>query len=100
MRFHWIKNKDPTQIEVLCYTRASFGLVQSPFTLGATVNEHLSSCKSKHPAEVEEIRRSLYVDDVISGASTVEEVRQLKETTISIFKEAKFELQKWHSNAE
>ena len=97
LRFHWLKNKDPTQIVVPCYTRALFGLVQSPFILRATANEHVSSCECKHPAEVEQIRRGLYVDDVISGASTVEEVRQLKKTTILIFKEATFELHEWHS---
>ena len=31
LRFHWIKDKDPSTIEVLRFTRALFGLVQSPF---------------------------------------------------------------------
>eukprot|EP00112_Aurelia_sp_Birch-Aquarium-sp1_P007313 Seg1796.10 transcript_id=Seg1796.10/GoldUCD/mRNA.D3Y31 product="hypothetical protein" protein_id=Seg1796.10/GoldUCD/D3Y31 len=66
----------------------------------ATIEEHLSSCESDHPAEIEEIRRSLYVDDVISGACTVEEAQHLKDTAISVFGEANFELRKWHSNAK
>ena len=99
LRFHWINNKDPAQIEVLRFTRALFGLVQSPFLLGATIEEHLSSSEGNHPAEVAEIRRSLYVDDVISGASTVEEAQHLKNVAVSVFGEANFELHKWHSNA-
>ena len=30
LRFHWIKDKDPARVEVYRFTRALFGLVQSP----------------------------------------------------------------------
>eukprot|EP00794_Sanderia_malayensis_P007573 gene7573-biopygen6100 len=100
LRFHWLKNQDPTQIEVLRFTRALFGLVQSPFLLGATIEEHLKRCEGKYPTEVEEIRSSLYVDDIISGSHTVEDTEHLKNTAISIFGEAQFQLHKWHSNIE
>ena len=45
LRFHWIKNKDPSAIEVLRLTRALFGLVQSPFLLGGTLKVHLNKLK-------------------------------------------------------
>ncbi|XP_028415014.1 uncharacterized protein LOC114538093 [Dendronephthya gigantea] len=48
--------------------------------------------------EVEEIRRSLYVDDLISGGNTLEETENLKKSCVTIFSEGKFELHKWHSN--
>jgi hypothetical protein len=67
LRFHWIKDKETLTIEVLRFTRALFGLVQSPFLLGATIQQHLKVIREKYPLEVEEIRRSLYVDDIISG---------------------------------
>ena len=38
LRFCWIKNKDPSTIEVLRFTRALFGLVQSPFLLAGTIS--------------------------------------------------------------
>ena len=68
LRFHWIKDKETLTIEVLRFTHALFGLVQSPFLLGATIQQHLKVIREKYPLEVEEIRRSLYVDDIISGA--------------------------------
>ena len=43
-----------------------------------------------------EIEKCLYVDDVITGGDTKEEVLDLKETTVVIFEEAK--LHKWDSN--
>ena len=57
LRFHWIKNKDPSDIEVLTFTRALFGLVQSPFLLAGTLKQHLNSLRERYPAEVAEIEK-------------------------------------------
>ena len=51
-----------------------------------------------YPNEVEEIGRSLYVDDLIGGERIVADARHLKQTLQSIFRAGKFELHKWHSN--
>lgn len=98
LRFHWIRNKDPSDIEVLRFTRALFGLVQSPFLLAATLKQHLKALRERYPQEIDELEKCLYVDDIISGGCTSDEVLNLKQTTISVFEEAKFELHKWHSN--
>lgn len=94
LRFHWLKNKATSEVEVLRFTRALFGLVQSPFLLGGTLQQHVESQREKYPKEVEEILQSLYVDDVITGGKTVPEVRTLKETAVAVFGEAQFELHK------
>ena len=72
LRFHWIKNKDPITIKVLRFTRALFGLVQSPFLLAGTLKMNL---QEKYPEEVKEVLRRLYVDDVLTGGSTKDEVQ-------------------------
>ena len=54
--------------------------------------------KSRYPESVLEVRNSLYVDDLISGGSTVQEAKGLKCDAVEIFDEAKFKLHKWHSN--
>ena len=77
-----------------------FGLVQSPFLLGGTLQYHLQSLKGRYPKEVDEILKSLYVDDLITGGKTTKEVCNLKNTAVAIFGEAGFELQKWHSNEQ
>ena len=78
MRFTWIKDKDSSKVEAYRLTRAMFGLVQSPFLLGGTLEYHLNSIKEKYPVEVEDIMRSLYVDDMITGMNTLDEVKHLK----------------------
>ena len=42
--------------------------------------------------------RSLYVDDIITGEDTVDQVHELKGTAMRVFKQAGFELHKWNSN--
>ena len=98
MRFHWLKDLVSQEVETLRFTRALFGLAISPFLLGGVIDQHLQSLETKHPEEVDEIRKSLYVDDLITGGETVLKAQHLKGSAQSIFGEAKFELHKWHSN--
>ena len=65
-------------------------MVQSPFLLAGTLKLHLENLR--------EILRSLYVDDIISGGSTTDEVQDLKKTIATVFGEAKFTMHKWNSN--
>ena len=45
------------------------------------------------------LQQELYVDDLISGSTTVVKARELKEKATTIFQDAYFKLHKWHSNA-
>jgi hypothetical protein len=47
---------------------------------------------------VEEIRQSLYVDDLLSGGETMEQASQWKEAATAILEDATFKLHKWASN--
>jgi hypothetical protein len=96
LRFHWVKSLDePDVFEVLRFTRPLFGLVQSPFILGGTLDVHLA----KYPeSEVMEIRNSLYVDDLIKGLITAFEGTEFKQLAKKVFSDAGFVLHKWHSN--
>ena len=101
LRFHWIRDKDLKIIEVFRFTRALFGLVQSPFLLSGTLEQHLERCEEEQPSLkplTEEVRHSLYVEDLISGGNTQEEAQNLKESAMSVFQEPKFKLHKWHLN--
>ena len=98
LSFHWIKNKDPKQIDTQRFTRALFGLVQSPFSLSGTLDAHLKSKKGDNINEIAEIKKSLYVDDFISRRINTTVVKRLKQLIINIFGETQFILHKWHSN--
>ena len=98
LRFHW-KFKGHSEIETLRFTRALFGLTSSPFLLGGVIQQHFKAWEEREPELVAQIRKSLYVDDQISGAPTVQETQHQKEKATEIFSDAQFTLHKWISNA-
>ena len=97
LRFHWFKDLKTFQPIVLRFTRAVFGLVQSPFLLNGTLQHHLEHYPC-YPKVIDLIKDDIYVDDIISGGNTVSEVEKVKDATVEIFKDAQFQLHKWHSN--
>ena len=98
LRFHWLKNVETKEVETLWFTRALFGLGPSPFLLGGVIEQHLDIWSHKQPEIVCEIKKNLYVDDLVSGGTTVSKAREKKNAVTEIFADATFELHKWHSN--
>ena len=98
LRFHWIVDKHYKKVETLRFTRVLFGLAPSPFLLGGVIQQHLETWKSRLPESVSEALKSLYVNDLITGAPAIPAAKQLKCEATEIFADAKFELHKWHSN--
>ena len=74
LRFHW-KPHDDAEVETLRFTRALFGPTCSPFLLEGVTEHHLEGVTEHHlelwedqmPAKVKTLRKSMYVDDLISG---------------------------------
>ena len=98
LRFHW-RPDERSPLETLRFTRVLFGLAPSPFLLGGVIEAHLGTWEKQEPEVVEKIRRELYVDDLISGSTSVCQAQKLKEQATAIFQDAGFTLHKWHSNA-
>ncbi|XP_028414392.1 uncharacterized protein LOC114537542 [Dendronephthya gigantea] len=97
LRFHWRSNVDE-EIQTYRFARVLFGLAPSPFLLGGVLECHLDSWFRRYPEEVERLRRSLYVDDILSGGQNTTEAKQRKTTAIEIMDDGKFTLHKWNSN--
>ena len=98
LRFHWCDNNEQL-VKVYNFTRALFGLTSSPFLRGEVLETHLETWAAQYPEESDLLRRSLYVDDLLTGGSTVEEAQQRKEFAARVMTDATFKLHKWNSNA-
>ena len=85
------------QVETLRFTRAIFGLSTSPFLHGGIIDQHLRNLQQNFLNEVEEFRRSLYDDYLITDATTVVETQHLQAAQ-AILREGRFQLYIWHSN--
>ncbi|CAB3982784.1 Hypothetical predicted protein [Paramuricea clavata] len=97
LRFHWCRD-DLSPLKTLRFTRVLFGLVPSPYLLHGVIETHLDIWSKTYLEEVEHLRRSMYVDDLLSGGLTVDQPTRRKEISREILQDATFELHKWSSN--
>ena len=87
-----------TDIQTYRFTRVLFGLAPSPFLLGGVLECHLETWAVRYPEEVERLRRSFYVDDLLTGGTDVQQTQTRKKIAQEIMRDATFELHKWNSN--
>ena len=63
-----------------------FGVTCSPFLLNATLDHHFERYRHSHPDLVDQLKRSVYVDNVFLGADTEELALQHCQEAKSILK--------------
>ena len=99
-RFLWLKdvNKPVTNnnLETYRFARLPFGVISSPFLLGATVEHHLEEIESPI---ADQIKDDIYVDNIITGCDNEDEGIELYQQGKSIFKEASMNLREWLTNS-
>ena len=79
-------------------SRVTFGITSSPF-LATQVLRHLADeYASLHPAAAKEIKQSFYVDDVLTGAQTVEQAIQLRKELKLLLSKGCMALRKWRAS--
>ena len=97
-RFLWLKDTAKLDIEnnlVFRYCCVPFGLVCSPFLLGAIIKYHLQhegSLLALH------IMGNIYVDNVMIGLDNSDEIVCVYEETKRIFRKASMNVHEWNSN--
>ena len=100
-RFLWVKDtmiKSLTNnIQTYRFCRIPFGVISSPFLLGATITYHLQQIGTPLAGQV---LRNIYVDNIITGAQTLNEAKYLYNETKMIFATASMNLQEWASNSQ
>ena len=97
LRFFWQK-KNQENYSIYRNTVLPFGLNCSSFIAIATVHKHVEKYEKEFPNVVKELKYSMYVDDLLSGADTEEEALKFYEESCNILKEAGMELRKWNTN--
>ena len=101
LRFLWVDNINSSTPKIVSFrfTRVVFGVTASPFLLNATISHHLNKYKESDPVFVEKFSRSMYVDDVISGAENPEDPYKLYEKSRSRLMQRGFKLRKFTRNS-
>ena len=100
--FLWVKNlQEPMDaeknIESYRFRRVLFGAFLSPFLLGATLRHHLD--KKKDDWVAKDLKNSMYVDDVLSGASNVDDAEHYYRHSRQLSSSAGMNLRQWTTNS-
>ena len=80
---------------IMRFTRVTFGVNCSPFLLNATIKWHLNQYPETWVTD--ELKSNLYVDDLLSGADSVEDAHKLYNESKEIMYEAAMTLTKWQT---
>ena len=98
-RFLWFKDPAKPDIEdnliTYRFCRVPFGLVCSPFLLGATIKFHLQ--KEGTPLALH-ILKNIYVDNVLIGVDSISDTCGIYKEAKSIFERSAMNLREWNSN--
>ena len=100
LRFLWVDDihKDDPQLVIRRFARVVFGVNSSSFLLNATIRHHMNTYRTVGPSFVEEVLRSLYVDDLAlskpDSESTYDFYLKLNER---LYKGG-FNMRKWKTN--
>ncbi|XP_052771144.1 uncharacterized protein LOC128210829 [Mya arenaria] len=84
-------------IEEFRFRRVPFGVISSPFLLGATIEHHLDTYGS---ALANQLKEDIYMDNIITGTDTKEEAVCLYKSAKSMFGDAKMNLREWKTNSD
>lgn len=95
----WRRSQDePLQIYRL--NTVTYGTASAPF-LAIRCLKQLSEIHAKsHPLGSKAVADDFYVDDLLSGADTLEELKSLRQEIILILESAGFVLAKWAANCD
>lgn len=96
-RFVW--RCDPTQpLQDYRMTRVTFGVSASPFAATMALKQNATDHALVYPLAAEAALSESYVDDVLSGADSVDEAIELQCQLQALFGRGGFFLRKWNSS--
>lgn len=99
-RFLWLKdiNQPVTKnnLQVYRFKTLIIRIISSPFLLSATIQHHIENSNS---GIKEDIKRNIYVDNVITGVNDEVSARNLYGESKHLFKDASMNLRQWASNS-
>ena len=88
---------DKDNIQEYRFCRVPFGVISSPFLLGATIDSHLESYNT---VLTDSIKSDIYVDNLITGTETTKDAVQMYHSKKHFFQEASMNIREWISNDE
>lgn len=81
-------------------TRVTFGVKSSPYLASQVLQQVADDHQPEHPVAEKIVKHSFYVDDVLTGAETVEDAQYARKDLCALLDKGCFPLCKWRSNSK
>ena len=87
--------------EIVTYelNTVTFGLAPAPYLAVRTIHQLVDDEGSGFPLAVNPLKRDLYMDDLLTGASTIEEVIRIRDQIIRLLRRGGFHMRQFASNS-
>ncbi|XP_067204174.1 uncharacterized protein [Linepithema humile] len=96
-RILW-RNSDDEPIRTLELLTVTYGTASASFLAIRSLRKLAEEHSEQYPLASKIVLRDFYVDDLVSGADTLQEALQIKSDLMQLLQTGKFELRKWASN--
>ena len=91
--------QDPSEpIKIYSLNRVTFGTACAPFLAIRTLHKLADDKHKAHPIASAILKRDFYVDDLLTGAHTLQDALELRNELITLLNKGGFNLRKWASN--
>ncbi|XP_025996386.2 uncharacterized protein LOC113005268 [Solenopsis invicta] len=97
-RYQRILWRRDNEIETLQLNTLTFGVASSPFLAIRTVHQLADDERLAFPEAASILKSHLYVDDLLTGAGTIDESRKIRNNIISLLARGGFTIRQWASN--
>lgn len=85
-------------VQELKLNTVTYGTSCAPFLAIRTLHQLADDERAQHPIGSSILKEDFYVDDVLTGADTIEEAIIIRDDLIALLKKGGFNLRKWSSN--
>lgn len=96
-RILWRLNPEEP-VEVFELNTVTYGTAAAPYLATKCIMELARECKQQWPDIAKIIEKDFYVDDLLTGANSIKQARDIVEKVLQVLKSAGFILRKWISN--
>ncbi|GFW74342.1 integrase catalytic domain-containing protein [Trichonephila clavipes] len=97
LRIVW-KDSIDDSIKMYRMNRVVYGTTCAPFLAQRVIKQLVTDDGPKYPLAASAVSADIFMDDPISGCSSISSAKQLKQELISLFSGAGMQLHKWSSN--
>ncbi|XP_066592054.1 uncharacterized protein [Prorops nasuta] len=95
-RFLWRQHE---QIETYQLKTLTFGISSSPYLAIRVLHQLADDEIETHPRAAKIVKEHLYVDDLLTGAGSIDELRAIRDDIIDLLSKGGFKIRQWAANS-